>query len=822
MFPKYRVNRAKTITDTAVSYDLSIIINIKGCVFLDNTVKISVRNLVEFVSRSGDINTLYTSMNRNKEGIRLHKLVQSIRKKKARLEGSSYESEYSLKHSFVYKDCSFTVEGRADGIYKKDENIWIEEIKSTFSDLDFIEFDSGHWHMAQAKCYGYMYAFMNALNGINIMLTYVHGETEELKVFEHSFSFKELEDFFYGIIEGYYLFAQLDKDRINLRNETAFSMTFPFEKYRKGQRELSISVYAAAKNKKNLFAVAPTGTGKTMSVLYPSVKALEQGISSKIFYITSRGTNSLAAVNGLEILEEKGLKMRSISLTAKEKICFMEKCLCNPKDCPYAKGHFDRINDAILDIVENSFIITPARLRVYAEKHKVCPFEYQLDVSLFTDTIIGDYNYVYDPTARLKRFFGEGAQNDYIVLADEAHNLLDRGREMFSAELFTKELEEARKSVKIRRSRFKSVAGRLIEALKEKSSICETDGIGIIKELESDFYYLLKSLVAEGDKLLASGIEGEAKEKITDLYFKLLDFIRVLDNYNDGYSTLIIKEGKHTGIKLFCIDPSYQFSALNKNAGVAVFFSATLMPLDFYKDVLGGQKEDYNIILESPFPPENFQIIINDAISTKYKDRERTYQAVSDALAAAVSARRGKYMAFFSSYAYMEEVYGIFKEDYPYVNTIIQVRGEKGEEFLKPFKDQEEDIVGFAVLGAGYSEGIDLAGDMLIGVIVVGVGLPQLSPERNIIRDYYSVKNGMGYEYAYMYPGMNKVLQASGRVIRQETDKGIAMLIDSRYGDRRYQALFPRNYRGFKRAFGKVHTENILNTFWNTEELGKR
>ena len=262
MFPKYRVNRAKTITDTAVSYDLSIIINIKGCVFLDNTVKISVRNLVEFVSRSGDINTLYTSMNRNKEGIRLHKLVQSIRKKKARLEGSSYESEYSLKHSFVYKDCSFTVEGRADGIYKKDENIWIEEIKSTFSDLDFIEFDSGHWHMAQAKCYGYMYAFMNALNGINIMLTYVHGETEELKVFEHSFSFKELEDFFYGIIEGYYLFAQLDKDRINLRNETAFSMTFPFEKYRKGQRELSISVYAAAKNKKNLFAVAPTGRGK--------------------------------------------------------------------------------------------------------------------------------------------------------------------------------------------------------------------------------------------------------------------------------------------------------------------------------------------------------------------------------------------------------------------------------------------------------------------------------------------------------------------------------------------------------------------------------
>lgn len=790
---------------------------LKGLVKLENTIKISVRNMIEFISRKGDIDTTYRSMSRGKDGIRLHKKVQSKRKKQALLEGGFYESEYTLKHVFSFKDCTFLLEGRADGIIRREDYIAVEEIKSTSADLEEIEEDLNHWHLTQAKCYGYMYSTLHELDKINIILTYIHTETEEVKGFEYEFTKNELEVFFFQLVEKYYKFAEMDLKRISVRNETAKELGFPFENYRKGQRELSVSVYASIKNNKNLFVKAPTGIGKTASTIFPCVKALEQKETSKIFYLTSRNTNSLAAENCLCLLEKKGLKMRSVILTAKEKICPLEQCTCNPRDCTYARGHFDRVNDAIYDVISEETVISKEIIEKYAFRHTVCPFEFQLDITLFADVIVGDYNYAYDPSAKLKRFFGEGIKNDFVFLVDEAHNLCDRGREMFSATLKYEDLNTIKRAVRSKKSKIVKAAERVLAYLQTvNETYAKTEELAILPDLNSELYYLLKSFMDETDKFLANNSETKGHETVLEIYFNILDFLRIIELDNEGYITLGMGDGKNFEIKLFCVDPSYSLKAINEGVKSVVFFSATLMPISFYADILGGREDDNKLILNSPFHKDNLKLLINNRISTKYKDREKTYGSIASIVSLCISVKKGNYMVFFPSYAYMERIYGLFTEAHPEIETAIQVQKEKASDFLDRFRENtEKTFVGFAVLGAGYSEGIDLTGNKLIGSVIVGVGLPQISAERNIIKDYYIEKNGKGYEYAYMYPGMNKILQAAGRVIRTENDRGMVMLIDSRYLSAEYIALFPYEWQDYSRNVKEEDIVKELNVFWH-------
>ena len=791
-------------------------------------IKISVRNMVEFVYRSGNIDSGYMSGQRARDGIRIHKRIQNMRKARAKKSGGVYESEYTFKLDFEYKGCPFKLEGRADGLIISGDKITIEEIKSTTRDIDEIEDSPEHWHWAQAKCYAHMYMALFNTEEISIDLTYCNVESENYKTFHHDFKKSDLEEFFYATIEKYYAFAKMDMKRIERRNETARVLDFPFGSYRKGQRELAVSVYAAIKGERNLFAHAPTGIGKTVSTVYPAVKSLEQGLVEKVFYLTSRNTGRIMATDCLKMLEKGGLSMVSVNLSAKTKICILDEPKCNSTDCPYALGHFDRINDAILDVMVKETIITREIIEAYAAKHKVCPFEMGLDLTLFCDFVIGDYNYVYDPTAKLKRYFGGEMKNNFTVLIDEAHNMVDRARDMFSAELNFNNFAFVYSLIKGKKNALKTKAGRIKTILTELSdSLVEGDsGTAATHILPDALYYNLHDFQAQMDIWLGQNQGSPEFAKMLDIYFNVMDFLRILDIYDDSFIMMVTKNkagrGIYADLQIICLDPSFQIAQCNNTVKSTVYFSATLSHMDFFTGVLGGQEGDFRLAMPSLFKRENLCVMVNTAISTKYKDRERSYGGVVEMIHSAISGKCGNYLVFFPSYAYMEEVYSIFSEKYGSIDAMLQVRGDSGGDFLENFKaDNEETFVGFAVLGAGYSEGIDLAGDLLIGVIVVGVGLPMICLERDSIRDYYDEKNGDGYGYAYRYPGMNKVMQAGGRVIRKEDDRGFILLIDSRYGTEEYLRLIPNEWRGFEIVQNQEKIRDVLKEFWQPDNTGE-
>ena len=788
-------------------------------------IKISVRNMVEFVYRSGNIDSGYMSGQRAKDGIRIHKKIQNMRKAVAKKNGGIYESEYTFKLEFDYKDCPFKLEGRADGLIIENDKIFIEEIKSTTKDIAEIDDSPNHWHWAQAKCYGHMYMALFNIDEIGIDLTYCNVESEEHKTFRHEFTKSDLEEFFYATIEKYYAFAKMDMERIARRNETAKALDFPFGAYRKGQRELAVSVYAAIKGEKNLFAHAPTGIGKTVSTVYPAVKALEQGLAEKVFYLTSRNTGRIMATDCLRLLEKCGLDLVSVNLSAKTKICVLDEPACNPSDCSCALGHFDRINEAILDIMAVETIITKEIIEVYAAKHRVCPFEMGLDLTYFCDFVIGDYNYVYDPTAKLKRYFGGDMKNNFAVLIDEAHNMVDRARDMFSAELKFSNFSFVYSLIKGRKIPLKTKAGKIKALLTDMGdALIEADsGAAATHALPDTLYYYLQDFQAQMDIWLGANQGNPDFAKMLDIYFNVMDFLRILDIYDDSFILMVTKgragKGIYADLQIICLDPSFQIAQCNNTVKSTVYFSATLSHMDFFTGVLGGQEGDFRLAMPSPFKRENLCVMVNTAISTKYKDRRLSYADVAEMVYASISQKCGNYLVFFPSYAYMEDVYNIFGEKYANVNSALQVRGDLSGDFLDNFKaDNEETLVGFAVLGAGYSEGIDLAGDLLIGVIVVGVGLPMICLERDFMRDYYNEKNGDGYGYAYRYPGMNKVMQAGGRVIRKEDDRGFILLIDSRYAYDEYLRLIPNEWRGFEIVQEPEGASRILAEFWKGNE----
>ena len=791
---------------------------------MDNAIpiNISVGDLVNFILRSGDIDPAYMGAKRMQEGIAAHKIVQGRRKKEAASAGHVYESEVTLKYSFIYKNFLYNVEGRADGILLSD-GLTIEEIKSTLKPLHEIG-EASEIHAAQAKCYAYMYRELFHFEGeTGIRVTYVGLESYETAEFYINTGAEELRAFFYGLAEKYYEFASMDAERIKLRDATAAALGFPFAEYRKNQREFMAAVYGAVKKQKNLFAQAPTGTGKTISTLFPAVKALAGGECEKIFYLTAKTLTRQAAQDAFALMSENGLILRAATLTAKDKICFTVGAACSPESCEYAKGHFDRVNPAIKDIVENETNITRGVVESYARKHAVCPFEFELDVTLFCDAVICDYNYVFNPKAQLKRFFGEPGKRGFALLIDEAHNLVERARDMFSAGLRFEPFVAVRRALKEKKTPLRQSMTDIIKYFRDiKGSYLTERKQAVSDAAPAELRALITEFCSRADEWLVENQSHPDVADMTELYFDALDFLRVSELFDSRYRLFIDGTFKNdVTVKLLCLDPSFLISKTLCKVKSSVFFSATLTPLFYFKNVLGGTEEDLTLRIPSPFDAGNLLLLVENGVSVKYRDRIKNAAYVSDSIYHFVTAKTGNYFVFFSSYEYLTLVLADFTERHPDIETVSQKQDmpeEEREAFLEKFAPApEKTLAGFLVLGGIFSEGIDLKADRLIGAAIVGVGLPLITVERNVVSDYYQEVNGRGFDYAYAFPGMNKVLQAAGRVIRQETDAGSVLLIDSRFLSEPYAGLFPPEWSGYRRTRGITGMKKELEEFWNAK-----
>lgn len=777
-------------------------------------IKISVRNLVEFILREGDIDNRI-SKTADKEAMQLG---SKIHRKIQRQMGSSYHAEVPLKLVLSEENYNLQIEGRADGIIEEEE-ITIDEIKGIFRNLEQVE-SPINVHLAQAKCYAYIYGKQKNLETVSVQMTYCQLETEEVKRFKEHYSLEELEVWFYHLIEEYKKWARFQIEWKKKRNISIKQIEFPYE-YREGQKNLATSVYRTILRKKKLFIQAPTGVGKTMATVFPSVKAVGEELGEKIFYLTAKTITRTVAEQAFQLLKKQGLQYKVITLTAKEKICFSEERECNPEKCPYAKGHYDRVNQAVYDMITTTDDMSRENIEMYAKKHEVCPFEMSLDVSLWVDAVICDYNYVFDPNAHLRRFFADEVKGNYLFLIDEAHNLVERAREMYSATIYKEEFLEAKRIVKYLDKRLERKIDTCNRQLLELKRECETY---MVHQSVGYFSISMTNLLMELERFMEECDRVEVKEELLEFYFHVRTFLNVYDILDENYTiyTELDEEGKFK-LKLFCVNPAVNLQNFLDKGNSTIFFSATFLPIHYYKQLLSTEKDDYAIYVNSPFDTQNREILIGSDVSSKYTRRGiQMYEKITSYIIKTLEVKNGNYIAFFPSYQFMENVYEVLKQKLTEETTCLlqekMMTEEQREIFLEEFaKERKGNLLGLCVMGGIFSEGIDLTEEKLVGAFIVGTGLPQICYEREILRQYFDRKNGKGFDYAYLYPGMNKVLQSAGRVIRTEADRGIILLLDERFLQRQCREIFPREWSDVKRCtLESVGRE--MKKFWGRSE----
>ena len=846
-------------------------------------VRISVRGLVEFILRSGDIDNRKAASPENamQEGGRIHRMIQ-------RRMGPSYQAEVSLSHVYDAGEYEIVVEGRADGIIteyaghpmpesagklpQKEEQsgmeekaaggvetppaltpgqeqsvqkltVTIDEIKGTYHDLKKMR-GPVPVHLAQAKCYAYIYATQKKLSDIRVRMTYCHMETEEIRYFHEEYLYEELRIWFEELMEQYRKWADYQFVWQKCRQASIKEMEFPFP-YREGQKELATYVYQTIYHKRKLFIEAPTGAGKTISTVFPALKAMGEGLCERIFYLTAKTITRTVADDTINLLRERGLKLKSVILTAKDKICFMrgpadgnplqtqyadgvvngEKGVfarpnqpeCNPAACPYAKGHYDRVNEAMYELLTHADNFTRERIEEYARKYQVCPFEMCLDMSLFADAVICDYNYLFDPHVYLRRFFAEGVRGEYIFLVDEAHNLVERGREMYSALLCKESFLELKRTVKAYDER---IAKNLDKCNKEMLALKrECEGCQVVEETDALVRALMR-LGAAIEDYLEDHDDSPVRADILSFYFEVSHFLEMYELADENYVTYSeLREDGSFIVKLFCVNPAGNLRNCMRRGRSTILFSATLLPILYYKTLLGAEEGDYEVYAKSVFRPDKLGLYIGSDVTSRYTRRgDAEYYRIASYIHNIIEKRQGNYMVFFPSHSFLQRVFEIYRKYFneeETVECILQeshMNEESREAFLNRFRgnedcdlqrliqmdiemEEERSLLGFCVMGGIFSEGIDLKNDSLIGAIIVGTGLPQVCNERELLKKYFDGWGENGFNYAYRYPGMNKVLQAAGRVIRTVDDFGVVALLDERFLSPAYQRLFPREWQ---------------------------
>ncbi len=819
-------------------------------------IRVSVRSLVEFILRSGNIDNRKAAMPENAmlEGGRIHRMIQ-------RRMGADYHAEVPLKYRYETENYAIIVEGRADGIIvgedslqaesifltdkdgeeppKTEYTVTVDEIKGTYKELTKLKKTIGV-HLAQAKCYAYIYAKENELESIRVRMTYCNIDTEQIKYFHYDYMFSELEDWFGNVMEQYRKWAEFQFQWRKARQESIRKLQFPFA-YRDGQKNLVTYVYQTIYHKRKLFIEAPTGVGKTLSTVFPAVKAIGEEKGERIFYLTAKTITRTVAENSFHILQQQGLKFKTVTLTAKDKICFMEEAECNPDACPYAKGHYDRVNDAIYDLLTNLDNFSREKVEDYARKYTVCPFEMCLDMSLFSDAVICDYNYVFDPHAYLRRFFAENVKGEYIFLIDEAHNLVERGREMYSAVMCKEDFLQLKRTVKGLDGKMEQRLDKCNRELLALKRECETYRI---EEYIDPFVMALRRLYSTMEAYLEEH-DGqdvfhtkEIRNEVLDFYFEVSHFLDMYEKMDENYVTYSeMREDGSFILKLYCVNPSLNLLECMRKGRSTILFSATLLPIGYYKALLGAEEGDYEVYAQPVFDSRRKKLLIGSDVTSKYSRRtEAEYERIAFYIYEIVKSRYGNYLVFFPSHAFLQQIYDIFMEHFAQrgeIECIVQednMDERAREEFLQrfavpnnvlPIGKKEGDVVlgdavledaalpcsdireekcllGFCVLGGIFSEGIDLKNDSLIGAVIVGTGLPQVCNEREILKNYFDGAGENGFDYAYRYPGMNKVLQAAGRVIRTAEDVGVVALLDERFLTRSYRQMFPKEWNEFE------------------------
>jgi len=776
---------------------------------LKKTHSIAVRELIEFIYRSGNLDNRFIAPELNESailGTKAHKKIQEA-------YDEDYESEVFLSFLYETDDMLLSVYGRADGVREKDGEFLVDEIKSTRVPVDEITDVLDKKHLFQCMCYGFMICRKNKLKSIDLRITYYNLDDEDIKYLDYNYPVEALEEFFRSLVAEEAKWLKRRDDWEQKRNGSIDVLQFPFEAFRKGQRKFSVAVYHTIKDKKKLFAQAPTGTGKTLATLFPSIKAIGQGLGESIFYLTSKTITRQAVEISLNLMREKGLSFKSIIITSKEKMCINEVFKCDPYNCPYANGHFDRVNVAIENTLAENEHLSSELIRKNAEFYQVCPHEFSLDLSMFCDCIICDYNYLFDPRAYLRRYFEE--KGDYIFLIDEAHNLPDRARDMYSEILDIRTVKNlisdagnANKKIKKAARKLETEAGYFLLSGEEGSIWADPKNPETLKEpLEACLKEIASFLMLPGYNAM--------KEQMMEYFFELNAFNSALERYDKKYTT--IYDTSADTIKVFCADPSGHIKEMIGRGRTTVFFSATLSPLDYYKKLFAAENTDYSLILRSPFEQQNLCLMVNPSISTKYRVREFSIGHIVENIEI-ITRHKGNYMIFFPSYKYMEMVFEKFVERNPDVKARKQESAmdeQDREAFLESFEHSpDETFIGFVLMGGIFGEGIDLTGSRLSGAVVVGVGMPQIGFERDLIKEYYQNEIGKGWEYAYIYPGANKVMQAVGRVIRTSTDRGVVLLIDDRFVKKPYTAIFPSDWSHAVSVRNNDEIVRRVNEFW--------
>lgn len=843
----------------------------------------SVRNLVEFILRGGDIDNRSGRMitDAMMEGSKIHRKIQ-------RSMGEDYQAEVPLALTIEAEEYMLVIEGRADGIAygefpnqnsekeaytqdtfldrtgKSEEMVYIDEIKGVYRNVATMEAPV-YVHKAQAMCYAYIYALQNHLDQIGVQMTYCNLDTEDVKLFQEVFAWDALADWFGNLIAEYRKWADWQIMWRRKRQESIQNLEFPYP-YREGQRKLVGDVYRTIRRGKNLFLQAPTGVGKTISTIFPAVKAVGEELADRIFYLTAKTITATVAKETFGLLREQGYQAKIIQLTAKEKLCLCGntaieqeaadqdnpypdfpqiKLECNPQNCPYAKGHFDRVNDAVFELLQTSDLFTREEILAQARKHRVCPFELSLDVATWCDNILCDYNYVFDPNVYLKRFFQDSSKEKYLFLVDEAHNLVDRSREMYSATLYKEDILAVKKIMKPHNQAIARTLDKCNKAMLDFKRECENysvcESVGVLT------FYLMR-LVSQMEEFFEKPREFPDKKTVLDFYFELRNFVNIYDLVDENY--VIYDEMQEDGrfmIKLFCVDPSKNLQKCIDKSVSTIFFSATLLPINYYKRLLSTKEDNYAIYAQSTFDETQRLLAFGRDVSTKYTRRgPAEYEKIARYIRAAIRSKKGNYMVFFPSYKMMQDVYDVFvrveresdtrngvavsdeqniaEESLEESLTIIMQHSNMNEaereEFLQAFEQEDGGtLVAFCVMGGIFGEGIDLKNDRLIGAVIVGTGLPQISNEREILKQYYDKQGLSGFDYAFRYPGINKVLQAAGRVIRTQEDRGIIVLLDERFLQSDYNALYPREWKN--RIVGNVETVDAeICKFWeNTKDV---